>query len=129
MAGIDYGVLDTVGIVASRRLAEVVMDNIVEKRGCEVEKYYKSRYRLELYFYSGTRFMVCPLSDASRGLRLTYAIIDKNIHDAEFLNNIVYPMCACCKQEEMFHISDSEEATNVALTIIDLIRESKYTIE
>lgn len=126
MAGKDYGTLDTIGIVSSRRLAETVMDNIQTKYMSETQKYMKSKHNIELYLKDGTRFIVCPMSEASKGRRLTYALIDKNIHDTEFLNNIVHPMCAYCKEDEIFYIADSKDATKVAFDIIDLIRESKY---
>ena len=123
MAGKDYGILDTIGIVSSRRLAETVMDNIQTKYMSEAQKYMKSKYNIELYLKDGTRFVLCPLSEASRGRRLTYALIDKNIHDTELLNNIVYPMCAYCKEDEIFYITDSQDGIEVAFNIIDSIRE------
>lgn len=124
MAGADYGIRDTVGIVASRRIAEAVMDSIISKYTSEVQKYIKNKYNPELCFKDGTRLTACPLNESSRGRRFTYAIIEKNILDAKFLDNIVYPMCAYCKDDEIFYITDSQDATEAASNIIDLIRKA-----
>lgn len=124
MAGADYGIRDTVGIVASLRIAEAVMDSIISKYTSEVQKYIKNKDSPELCFKDGTRLTACPLSEASRGRRFTYAIIEKNILDTKFLDHIVYPMCAYCKDDEIFYITDSQDATEAAFNIIDLIRKA-----
>ena len=47
-------------------------------------------------------------------------------NDIDVLETIVYPMCCNCKDKEIFHFSDSQDATNMAFDIINTIREEWY---
>ena len=124
MSGIDHGVRDTVGIVAHRYVAEAVMEYVIKNHASEVKEYLNSKYNLELLLNDGTRFILCPMSEASRGRRLTYAIVERNV-DVEFLNNVVYPMCSYCKEDEILYIDDEKDAVVAACNIIGQIKLSR----
>lgn len=129
MSGKKHGILDTIGLVTRHKLdAEIIFDRIVDTFNGDVQKYQKPRFGPSVYFKDGTRLLWVRPSESTRGLRFTYGVVQNGI-DSDILNNIIFPCCIYCGENEVFRFNEVKDAVDSICRILNTIREDKYIME
>jgi hypothetical protein len=104
------------------------LDRIVDALNDDVQKCHKSLHDMSLYFKDGTRVLWVRPFESARGHRFTYAVIQDGI-DVEMLENVIYPCCSRCEENEIFHFDEADDAFSTICKIYETIQEDKYKTE